>query len=414
MALGLRRTPQRRRFTDDSHLAMRVLAVLAVVRVLAHIPLITYAGGRPAVSHEEPFFALLDLFSGGSFARGSVLAIALCSYVGGRLIAHAALSWLPQELVSRRTVAWTIVSALAMGPMYLMALPSSSLHAVPLAWRICDIASLSAGSALFLWLAESVVPEFGIAFLVATNVLAASPRYLATELHPASAIPFVLVTLLVALVVQVMAGRGMRTIYVGSWSARGVGRRQYGKRGQLLPIALSPSGPLPLLYALAAFALMRWGTFVLQASQVAWIHRLVTVEDQLTDMHRSFFWIALFVVAVPVMTIYGYAVFNPVEIAHKLNVHATVIPGIGFGRRTAERLFGTWVLTGWVGPVLAMLTIVVPALLYYGRGRDGLWPVILTALLCASHIQVRLLDRLEALLISYGSLLRTRIRGRVS
>ncbi len=402
------------RFMGGPNLAVRVLAVLGVVCVFSQTPLITDPGHFSTIVRGEPYLVLLDVFSGGSFARGSVLAVALCSYMGGCAMAFTAQSVLPRDLVSRRTATWTIVSALAIGPLYLMALRSSSAQTVPLALRLCDVASLSAGSALFLWLAEAVLPEFGVAFLVAMNVLAAIPGYLAAELQSAGASLFAVMTLAVALALQVVTHLSVRKVTVQNWWTQAPGQRRFSL-SKPFAISLAPSGPFPILYALGAFAFIRCGTYVLQSPQTEWIRWLVALEDRLTDMHRPVFWLALFVTAVPVMTAYGYAVLNPTDLADELNISTAVVPGIRIGRNTAEYVFKAWTRIGWFGPTITMLTIVAPGLAYYMHSSHGLWPILLLAILCVSETQLRLLDQLIALRLTYATLNRKEaIRGRPS
>jgi preprotein translocase subunit SecY len=364
-------------------LALKVAAGLIFVRCLAYIPVATPAPDLRRLFEQEPFLAILDVLAGGALGRSSVLALGVAPYLAGWLIARVTYGKVEGAFDDRRrrsfTYAYTAIAAVCMGSVYLYLL--SRVAQAPLVsgfFSVAGVASLTAGSLLFAWVAELALPDVGLRFFVAANVLAAVPSYVLHDLRSVGDAIFIVLTLLAAVAIHAVFLSSSRN--VPTYFIKRIDPRLPGAGGHL-PIGLDPSGLIPLLFPLLALGIMRIGASVLAGSRSLPIRWLAGIELQLTDVRSLHFWVLLIVLAVPIKIAFDYSGFNPADIALTFKKEGTLIPGLRPGKSTETYLRRVWSKVAWAGPLATMLVLAGTALVYYGERRTGLWPVMLGLIL---------------------------------
>jgi preprotein translocase subunit SecY len=236
------------------------------------------------------------------------------------------------------------------------------------------VASLTAGSMLFAWMAELALPEIGLRFFVAANILAAAPSYVFPDLTSIGGGVFVLLTLLVGLCVHCFFTASVRNIPTQSPTRS---NPRLPRATTPLPISLDVSGLISVLFPLVALGIMRAGASIVAGSKSRPIRWLADVELQITDMRNPRFWVFLFVIAFAVKIAFDYSAFNPADIASTFRKLGTYVPGLRPGKVTADYLLHVWSRIAWAGGFATMLVLTGTALVYYGQRRTGVWPVML-------------------------------------
>jgi preprotein translocase subunit SecY len=335
---------------------------------------------------------MLDMLAGGALSRFSIMGLAVYAYVIGRI---AALNMGKDILGERKVHRYTTILTAVAAPVLAVAWVTfgvdlgSTLAAIRLA--IADVASLTAGAMLFVFLAHLLPEELGATFLVGVNIITSLPRYVFQDLR--ANLIFVLFTLVITVALQVLFLKGERRIPLREF-------KRLEAKGIYLPISLDRSGVLPALFPLAAFGLMRLGASELAGSGTGWIHWLASTELQLTDSRSPRFWVLLFLVAVPMKMAFDYAKLSPVSISDQFRKLGLFIPGVRPGNKTGTYVRQIWIRVAWLSPIVMMFCIACTAIYYCRQHRTGLWPLALLMILCAIQPIVVLARSLRASAIS--------------
>src|SRR5829696_8527002 len=173
------------RLAETRRELLRIAALLLAVRVAVHLPLFPEVPDATPAFQKDPYLALLDIFSGGAMARGSVLSLGLYPLWLARPFAFLRpdLRWFPGAMGRRKfQETWlrlAVLFSLVLGwsyPAFLSRVTGSAI-ATPGWWAAL---TLTAGTALSLWFARRLGGEeieTSLNLLAVFHVLAALPRY---------------------------------------------------------------------------------------------------------------------------------------------------------------------------------------------------------------------------------------------
>ena len=319
-------------------------------------------------------FSYLNMLSGGAFAQGTLFAMSISPYINASIIiqlltvAIPALERLSKEgdegrkKLNTNTRYLTVAIALMQGYGYYAVLNASfygmAFHEPGLRTAAVVVATLTAGTALLMWLADQINQYGignGISMILFAGIVSRGPGTLVGmvqsviggTLNPFIAILIVVGAVLLTSLVIIVTNAERRVPV--QYAKRVVGRKVYGGQSTHIPIKVNGTGVLPVIFAqsflsipstITTFFPPRAGGFWDKFTSVfANDHPVYAVLYTLFIVGFSFFYISM--------------TYNPVEIANNLKKNGGFVPGIRPGRPTSEYIsrilskitfFGSWFL----------------------------------------------------------------------
>jgi len=168
------------------------LAILAVFRLAAHIPAAGIdRGSLQALFLGSPLLSLLDVFSGGTLANFSIMALGLTPYINASIIMQLLSYVIPsleelskegeygQEKINQYTRFLTVPLAAMQGfGMYTLLRSQGVISFLSPLTLIALVVTMAAGSMLSVWMGE-LINEYGvgngISFLIFAGIVARLP-----------------------------------------------------------------------------------------------------------------------------------------------------------------------------------------------------------------------------------------------
>ena len=321
---------------------------------------------------------VFNAMSGSSFATATVFALGIQPYINSSIIIQLLTVALPplerlakeggeegKKKIARITRYTTVGLGLLLGWAYYMMMSNAGLinpeSAESTLAMIVIVLTFAAGSAFLMWLGEQIT-EFGIgngiSIILFAGILSrlpqmvrdmitgvqyhsllqdaevkaalgeALPTYEAMALAPWM-IPIILIGGLAMIVFIVFINNAERKIPV-QYAKRVVGRKMYGGQSTHIPMKVSMSGVMPVIFAQSIASLPATiGAFM------GW-----TVNNsammRVFDTSKPFYSIMYFFLIVGFSYFYSSMSFNPVEVANNLKKNGGFIPGFRPGKPTAD------------------------------------------------------------------------------
>ena len=357
------------------------------------VPYIDGASLKQYIDSQTGILGLMNAMSGSAFSMATVFALSIQPYINSSIIiqlltvAIPALERLQREggeegrkKIASITRYTTVAIALLQGFGYYTLVNSYGLvngGSLPGFWvGLVIVLSFTAGSAFLMWLGEQIT-EFGIgngiSIILFAGIVSRFPQMImdcvtglqvwnnvrtgavsektytdlgmsaeqAQEQVAAYAkqglapwiIALIVVGMLALVVFIVYINNAERRIPV-QYAKRVVGRKMYGGQSTHIPMKVSMSGVMPIIFAQSIASL--------PATVCAFMG--VTAESEgaggglmrLFDTSKPFYSILYFLLIVGFSYFYSTMAFNPIEVANNLKKNGGFIQGFRPGRPTAE------------------------------------------------------------------------------
>jgi preprotein translocase subunit SecY len=383
----------------------------------------------------NPFFGLLDIFSGGGLSNVSIFSLGVMPYISSSIIMQLlqvlspSLKRLAREegqagrkKVTQYTRYGTVLIALVQGlamANLVQGMPSPGNIPVvsnpgPLFIFVTTI-TVIAGTILIMWIGERITEKGvgnGISLIIFAGIVSSIPGslyrfYSMLTGGSLSVFMALLLALLLAavLVFIVFMERGQRRVPV-HYAKRQVGRKMMGGQNTHLPLRVNTSGVIPPIFA----------------SSLLMFPSLVVPQFVENETIRGV--LNLFLPGTPIYTVlfvglivffcffYTAIIFDPKDIAENLKKQGGFIPGIRPGLKTQEYIDRVLTrITLW-GAIYVSAICVLPQLLLsrYSMYLGG------TSLLIVVGVAMDFMGQVESHLISHqyeGLLGKARIKGRM-
>lgn len=391
-----------------------------VFRFAAHIPV----PGVDLISLKNLFqqsqlLGLLDIFSGGTLANFSVMALGLNPYINASIILQLLTMVIPRleelqkegeygrERINQYTRFLTIPLALfqALGMYALLKSQGIILELTPLA-LVSMVATMICGTIFLMWLGELITERGvgnGISLLIFAGIVGRFPimagQTLATieTQNIFNLIIFAVMAVVVigAITVVNEASRQIRIEY----AKRIRGGRMYGGQGTYLPLRVNQAGVIPIIFAVSIVLLPSMiGRFLEQVPNpmVAGFAKNIATFFTPGGFTYNIFY---FLLVVGFTYFYTAVVFNPVKISDEIKKNGGFIPGIRPGPPTAEYL--NWILTRitLAGALFLGLVAVLPSL---AQGATGIATLTIggTGILIVVSVVLETVKQLESMMIT--------------
>ena len=339
-------------------------AIFAIFRFLGHLPV-------PAVDilklkslfAQSQLLGMIDIFSGGTLANFSVMAIGINPYITSSIIMQLATLLFPKlkemskegesgrEMINQYSRLLTVPIAVMQSISVLIILNNQQLIQTQDPLKIIAmIATLVAGSMILIWLGELVTlygVGNGISMVIFAGIVARIPVTVVQTVLVSQTLNIAMLVLLAIMGIaviyaMVVMNESVRRITM-QYARRVRGSREYGGQASYLPLRLNQSGVLPIIFAVSILLIP---SFLTKLVQQVPNPGLMKIASQLTlwfNPNHAVYNISYFVLVV-LFTYFSTAVFfNPKELAEDLKKSGAFIPGIRPGAPTEKHL--TYIMT---------------------------------------------------------------------
>ncbi|KXK11720.1 MAG: Protein translocase subunit SecY [Microgenomates bacterium OLB23] len=383
-------------FLSDPALRRKIfitLGIVAIFRIFAYLPVPVV--DREALStlfSSNQFFALLDIFSGGTLINFSVMALGLGPYINASIIIQLMSIVVPQlEQLSKegeygrakmnqytRLLALPITLVQGIG-MYVVLRNQQVISNLGFLEFIAFIVTITAGSFILLWFGE-IISEYGIgngiSMIIFAGIVARVPVVASQTLLSSNSENFISTVIVVALMIAVIAGvvfvnQAIRKVPI-YYAKRIKGNRVYQGASNFLPLKLNQAGVIPIIFAISFVLFPQLiGNFLIgsQNPALAGFARFLT---QTFNPQGAVYNILYFVLVVAFTYFYTVIVFNPDKISEEIQKHGGFIPGIRPGQATRTYLQNILFRITTVGALFLGTIAILPAIIAGLTGTSNL------------------------------------------
>lgn len=419
------------------------LGLMVVYRLAAQVPLpgidptqLTGLANRTA----DGLLGLLNAFTGGAFAKASVMALGIMPYISASIvvqlmgIAVPYLQKLQKEGESGRKkinqiTRWlTIAILIIQAPTYLISLPSLGipesaflLGTGPL-FYFSSILLLTTGTIFAMWLGEKITDKGignGISLLIMIGIIAVFPASFMQEAtsrinQSNGGLIMILIEIVVwfivifASVLLVTAVRKIQVQYARRTVAGNI--RDVAGARQYIPLKLNSSGVMPIIFAQA----LMFVPGLLASSDNSVIK---SIGVAFTDIFGLWYNI-LFAVLIIIFSYFYTAITIPTnKMADDLKRGGGFVPGIRPGKDTADYLDTILSRITLPGSLFLALLAILPAIITKAGVQPG-WAIFYggTSLLIMVGVAIDTLQQINAHLLNrhYDGLMKAGSKRKVA
>ena len=331
------------------------LLMLLLFRVGSVIP-VPFINGDALQSYFDgnlsgTILGLFNAMSGSAFSTATVFALGIQPYINSSIIIQLLTIALPplerlakeggeegKKKIARITRYTTVGLGLLLGWAYYMMMSNAGLinpeSADSILAMIVIILTFAAGSGIVMWMGEQIT-EFGIgngiSMILFAGIISGIPRAIGAliTMNLSWWVPVLIVVGVLALVVFIVFINDAERRIPIQYAKRVVGRKQYGGQSTNLPIKVSMSGVMPVIFAQSICSLPAT-ICVFAGWKDSWAYQ--NLFDSTTWFYGVFYFLMIFFFS----WFYSTIQYDPVEIANNLQKNGGFIPGFRTGRPTAQ------------------------------------------------------------------------------
>ena len=341
----------------------------------------------------ETALGYVNMLTGGAFANATLFAMGITPYINSSIIIQLLTVAIPplermakegeegRKKIAAITRYVTVALGLIQGTAYYFFLKNSGVtlyiegfSAVFSALII--VLAFTAGTALIMWMGEQINQKGvgnGISIILFAGIVARLPvtagqvwSYFSAALQSPESYsqyfifaPLFVILFLAVIWIIVFMNDSERRIPV-QYAKKVVGRKMYGGQSTFLPIKVTMSGVMPVIFASAILSIPStirmfiseptgfWKGFFDAFSTSGWLYSILYL--MLIIMFAYFY-----------MTIQ----YNPIEMANNLRTNNGTIPGIRPGRPTAEFISKILSKVTLIGAIFLAVVAILPII--YGN-----------------------------------------------
>ncbi len=351
------------------------LGLFAVYRFVSHIPSPGInLGALKDLFSSSQLLTLLDVFSGGTLANFSIMALGLNPYINASIIIQMLSMVVPslealtkegeygKERLDRYTRMLTIPLAFVQSFTIIVFLRQQGLTTTSDPAQLMTLVfTLSAGTMFLIWLAD-LITQYGLgngtSLIIFAGIIGRLPVTLFQTLSTldstgiTNSIVFAVLGLAVIYAV-VKITEASREIPIHS-ARRGA--------ATTLPLRLNQAGVIPIIFAVSFMLLPNFFTQAFQASTNPTLSSLARNLALFLNPKGPLYNGLYFVLVVVFTYFYTAVVFNPEKIADDLKKSGNFIPGIRPGASTVSYLNRVLLRITLVGASFLGLVAIMPSI----------------------------------------------------
>lgn len=395
------------------------LAIFLVFRFLAHVPVagVNLVQLKNLFSGNQ-FLGLLNIFSGGTLANFSIMALGLNPYINASIIMQLLTMVFPklEELqkegdsgrkkISQYTRLLTIpLAALQAIGMYALLRSQGIVEVLAPLAVVAFVLTMIAGTMLLVWLGELITERGignGISVLIFGGIVGQFPVLFGQTFSTATAdtalnLISLLVLGLAVIVGIIIVNEATRRLTV-HYARRMRGTQASGEQSTHLPLRLNQAGVIPIIFAVSIVLVPSLLANVFVASKAEYLRNIgeaINIWFAPTSIAYNVFY---FLLVVAFTFFYTAVVFNPKKISEEIQKHGGFIPGIRPGTPTAKYL--NYILTRitLVGAIFLGFVAILPEI---ARSITGVQTLLLggTSILIVVSVVLETFKQIEANLV---------------
>jgi len=402
--------------------------VLVVFRLAAHIPVpgVDFLALRKLFAQSQ-LLGLLDIFSGGTLANFSIMALGVYPYVNASIIFQLLTMVSPRlesltkegeygrQKINQYTRFLTVpLAAFQAFGMYVLLKNQQIIATFSPLNLLGLIITMTAGTILLMWLGE-LITESGIGNGISLIIFAGIVGRLPVSLGQTMAIlePENFFNLLIFATMSILVIGGVVFINEASrkvkiqYARRIVGRRVYGGQSTYLPLRINQAGVIPIIFAVSLVLIPSMlGNFLGGVKNPA----IANLARTLVSIFRPggiFYNLVYFLLVIGFTYFYTAVIFNPEKIAEELKKYGGFIPGIRPGKSTADYLNQILVKITLVGALFLGLIAILPSIIQQATGIATM-AIGGTGILIVVSVVLETVRQLEAMMVmrSYDGFLK--------
>ncbi|SEG17796.1 protein translocase subunit secY/sec61 alpha [Eubacterium ruminantium] len=334
-------------------------------------------------------FNFLNAFTGGSFTQMTIFALGVTPYITSSIIMQLLTIAIPalEEMQKdgddgrKRMTAITRMVSVILAVIESIGLTigfnrENLLTETGFRSVLVIIITLTAGSALVMWLGERISEKGvgnGISIILLVNIVSRMPNDFKNlydmfvkgkdVVHMIYSIAIIAAVVILTTVLVIILQDAERRIPV-SYAQKMQGRRMVGGRSSYIPLKVNTGGVMPIIFAstLLSVPSIVINLFSVQVKSTFWSRVLQGMSSNYwfrPGYGYAYIGLALYILLV-VFFAYFYTsiTFNPMEVANNLKKGGGFIPGIRPGKPTQEylnKVLNYIVVIGVIGLIIVAL-----------------------------------------------------------
>jgi preprotein translocase subunit SecY len=331
---------------------------------------------------------LLDIFSGGTLANFSIIAMGLNPYINASIVLQLLTMVFPKleelskegesgrEKINQYTRFLTVPLAVFQSLGVIAILRSQKIITNPEPFSlVAMVITMMTGCLFLMWLGE-LITQYGIgngiSLLIFGGIVGRMPIAFAQTLSIAETMNLFNIAVFVLMAIGVIAAicfvdEASRQITI-SYARRATGRTTYGGTTTHLPLKVNQAGVIPIIFAVSFMLLP---SMVAQYLQTLPNPALVSVANTIAKFFNPnslSYNLFYFLLVMGFTYFYTAVTFNPEKIADEIKKHGGFIPGIRPGKSTAEYLNNILTKITLAGAVFLGFIAILPSIARYLTG----------------------------------------------
>lgn len=348
----------------------------------------------------ETALGYINMLTGGAFSNATLFAMGITPYINSSIIINLLTVAIPplerlakegeegRKKIAAITRYTTVALGLIQGTAYFFYLKNSSVTLYNEGFSavftaIVIILAFTAGTALIMWMGEQINQKGvgnGISIILFAGIVARLPvtvgqvwSYFSAALESPESYgkyfvfaPLFIVLFLAIIWVIVFMNDSERRIPI-QYAKKVVGRKMYGGQSTFMPIKVTMSGVMPIIFASAILSIP--STIQLFVPNVSGFWK------GFFDAFSSSGWLysVLYLILIVMFAYFYMSIqYNPLEMANNLRSNNGTIPGIRPGRPTAEFISKILSKITLIGAIFLAIVAILPILYGNATGMLGL------------------------------------------
>lgn len=406
------------------------LLLLLVYRIGCYIPV-------PGLDSEQftgivegnNFLSLMSAVTGGALANGTLFALGIGPYINASIIIQLLTVGIPalerlskqgeegKKKIAQITRYLTLLLAIVQSIGVIINFGNEGAIRTSFFWDqewlayIFMVIVYSAGAMLTMWLGERIT-EYGvgngISLIIFVGIIStAGQTLIITPIQTMVESGFDVSTLVSIIVFCVIAVVIFAAIVAVDLAERRIpvqyakqvkGRKMYGGQATVIPIKISGSGVMPLIFAFAIISLpdLIMGLFWPDSSAYTWYSTYISGGS------GPWAWAYILVLCLLIFAFsffYAQIQFNPEDVSKSIQQNGGFIPGIRPGRPTADYLKKISNRITLFGAIFLSLVAFVPSFAFSFAGSDFVNVFSTTGILIVVSVALELDKQLQSQLM---------------
>jgi len=363
--------------------------IFVIFRLAAHIPVpaVNIAALKDLFARNQ-LLGLLDIFSGGTLANFSIMALGLNPYINSSIIFQLLTMAIPKlealqkegeygrKKINQYTRVLTVpLAALQSFGMYALLRNQQIITQLEPLKIMNLVVTMTAGTIFLMWLGELISEKGignGISMLIFAGIVGRFPVSVGQTIAVFNPENFFNLIIFIVMSLAVIAGivfinEAARKIRI-QYARRISGQKMYGGQSTYLPLRINQAGVIPIIFAVSLVLLPSMLGNFLQGVPNPVLARLAMGLAGFFRPNGVAYNLIYFILVIGFTYFYTAVVFNPQKIAEEIKKYGGFIPGIRPGEPTVLYLNKILNRITLVGAIFLGLIAILPSIAQASTG----------------------------------------------